>query len=149
MRCLAGVLGLTAAVRLLQRGHHVRVLEREAESDELAAGFVVEPEGAGRMAGAPVHLEKFYHHLFTSDRQVIAVIQELDLGDELVWPRPPTVTLLHGRIAQLDSSSSVLRFNPISPMARVRLAAGLALLKLCCHRLCPSKVVERRRGSGA
>ncbi len=125
-----GVLGLTAAVRLLQRGHHVTVFEREAEPGGLAAGFVVEPEGAGRLAGAPVYLDRFYHHIFTSDRHVIALIRELKLGDELVWPRPQTVTLLNGRTTQLDSPSSVLRFNPISPMARVRLAAGLALLKL-------------------
>lgn len=125
-----GVLGLTVALRLLRRGHAVRVFEREAEPGGLAAGFVVAPEGTGDLAGAPVYLEKFYHHLFTSDRRVIALIREVGLGDALVWPRPQTVTLLRGKVTQLDSPASVLRFRPISLAARLRLAAGLAILKL-------------------
>src|SRR4051794_7584689 len=87
-----GVLGLTAAYRLLQRGHRVTIFEREAEAGGLAAGFVagfvVEPEGAGRLAGGPVYLDKFYHHLFRSDHRITALIEELGLGDDLEWRRP-------------------------------------------------------------
>ena len=30
-------------------------------------------------------LEAFYHHIFTTDTTIIALIEELGLGDRLVW----------------------------------------------------------------
>jgi protoporphyrinogen oxidase len=125
-----GVLGLVAALRLAERRHHVRLFEREAEPGGLAAGFVVEPEGSGALAGRPVYLEKFYHHLFQSDHAITALIKELGLGGELEWLRPLTVTLSGGRIYQLDSPLSLLRFPPVPLAGRLRMAAALAFLKL-------------------
>lgn len=125
-----GVLGLTTALRLLQRGHRVTLFEREAEAGGLAAGFVVAPEGAGAVAGEQVWLEKFYHHLFASDRHITKLIQEVGLGDALEWQRPLTVTLRDGSVGQLDSPLSLLRFKPMPLVDRVRTAAALAYLKL-------------------
>ncbi|HEX2171957.1 MAG TPA: FAD-dependent oxidoreductase, partial [Dehalococcoidia bacterium] len=65
-----GVLGLTAALRLAERGHRVTVYEKEPEAGGLAAGFRVRD----------AWLEKFYHHLFESDTAIIALIRELGLG---------------------------------------------------------------------
>jgi protoporphyrinogen oxidase len=115
-----GALGLTAALRLAQRGESVMLFEREPEPGGLAAGF---PLG-------PSHLEKFYHHLFRSDRDAIALIQELGLGERLVWPRPVTAALIGGRQYQLDSAPAVLRFPPLTPLQRLRLAAVVGYLRL-------------------
>src|SRR5213594_1144114 len=100
----AGALGLTVALRLAQRGEDVVVIEREALPGGLAAGFEVEPG---------IWLEKFYHHLFASDRHAIGLINELGLGDDLRWLRPLTVTLRDGAAHQLDSPISLLRFAPL------------------------------------
>jgi protoporphyrinogen oxidase len=99
----AGALGLTVAYRLALRGESVVVIEREAIPGGLAAGFQVEPG---------MWLEKFYHHLFRGDRHAIGLINELGLGDDLVWRRPLTVTLRDGKVHQLDSPISLLRFRP-------------------------------------
>lgn len=115
-----GALGLTAALRLAQRGEQVVLFEREPAPGGLAAGF---PLG-------PSYLEKFYHHLFRSDTQAIALIEELGLGDRLVWPTPKTSTLVGGRAYQLDSPASVLRFPPLSVFDRLRLAAAIGYLRL-------------------
>lgn len=111
---------MTCALRLLQRGESVVLFERESTPGGLAAGF---PLGSS-------HLEKFYHHLFRSDTEAVALIEEMDLGDRLVWPRPKTSTLIGGHRYQLDSPASVLRFPPLSVLQRLRLAAALAYLRL-------------------
>ena len=119
----AGALGLTVALRLAQRGEPVTVLEREPAAGGLAAGFP--------FPGMPnTYLEKFYHHLFRSDRDAIALIDELGLGARLVWPRPTTACLVHGRAWPLDSARRVLGFGPLSPLDRLRLGAAIAYLKL-------------------
>jgi len=117
----AGVLGLSVALRLRQRGHDVVVLERADLPGGLAASFEIE-DG--------VWLEKFYHHLFRSDRAAIALIDELGLSDRMVWTQPVTTVLRDGRIYPLDSPRSVLAFDPLPVVDRLRLGAGVALLRL-------------------
>jgi protoporphyrinogen oxidase len=116
----AGALGLTVAMRLAQRGERVTILEREPLPGGLAAGFEIEPG---------MWLEKFYHHLFRSDRRAIAMIGELGLGDRLEWRQPVTATLVDGRQHQLDSPMSLLRFDPLPLTDRIRMGAALAVLK--------------------
>jgi protoporphyrinogen oxidase len=116
----AGALGLTAAIRLAQRGERVTVIERALLPGGLAAGFELEPG---------MWLEKFYHHLFRSDTRAIATIADIGLADRLEWRAPLTATLVNGRIHQLDSPVSLLRFSPLPTAARLRMGAVLAVLK--------------------
>ncbi len=101
-----GALGLTAALRLSQRGHSVTVIEREPLPGGLAAGFEIEPG---------IWLEKFYHHLFRSDTTAVRLITEMGLGDRLEWHRPVTATLRDGVFHQLDSPSQPPPLRPAPP----------------------------------
>jgi len=116
----AGALGLTVALRLAQRGERVTVIEREELPGGLAAGFEIEPG---------MWLEKFYHHIFRSDRRAIAMIEELGLGAKLEWKQPLTATLVQGKPHQLDSPASLLRFSPLPLTDRLRMGVSLAALK--------------------
>ncbi len=115
----AGALGLTAAYRLAQRGLSVTVIERENVLGGLAAGF---PVGS-------TYLDRFYHHLFRTDRRIVALLAELGLDDRLLWLRPKTGVLHRNRRYQLDSPLSLLRFTPLSPADRLRMGVALAFLK--------------------
>jgi protoporphyrinogen oxidase len=117
----AGALGLTVAYRLAQRGERVVVLEREPIAGGLAGGFEIEPG---------LWLDKFYHHLFRGDTKAIGLINELGIGDKLVWRRPLTVSLRDGAVHQLDSPTSLLRFKPLPIQDRMRMGAALAYLRL-------------------
>ncbi|GAC1623366.1 MAG: NAD(P)/FAD-dependent oxidoreductase [Chloroflexota bacterium] len=114
-----GALGLTAALRLVQRGEDVVLFEREPMPGGLASGFKL----------GPSFLEKFYHHLFRSDSAAIGLIEEMGLGAKLIWPRPKTSTLIGGKRYQLDSAMTVLRFGALPPIDRLRLGAATAYLR--------------------
>src|SRR3954467_3434459 len=115
----AGALGRAGARRLARGGARVTVFEREPMAGGLTAGFKVGPNW----------LDKFYHHLFRTDRRMIGLFDEMGLGDRLQWGRPPTAVLRNAQIRRLDGPLEVLKFSPLSPVARVRLGIGVAMLK--------------------
>ncbi|MCC6175231.1 MAG: NAD(P)/FAD-dependent oxidoreductase [Chloroflexi bacterium] len=115
----AGILGLAGARRLVQGGARVTVFEREPLPGGLVVGFKI----------GQSWLERYYHHLFRSDRRTIGLIDEVGLGGRMVWGRPPTAILRRGQIRRLDGPLEVLRFTPLSFPARLRLGMGVAALK--------------------
>lgn len=117
----AGVLGLTVALRLAEQGHDVEVLERDVVPGGLAAGFEVAPD---------IWLERFYHHIFQTDTAAIRLIEEVGVGANLAWFRPVTTVMTGGRVLQLDSPASLLRFDPLPFASRLRMAAALAIIKV-------------------
>jgi protoporphyrinogen oxidase len=120
-----GALGLTLAWRLAQAGERVVVFEREGEAGGLAAGFRVGTDGEN----GP-WLEKFYHHLFATDSDAIALINELGLGAKLSWRTPNSSMLIGGKPYRLDSDPrSILSLAPLPLLDRLRLGAGGAALK--------------------
>lgn len=115
-----GAMGLTAAYRLASAGHQVIVIEKMDVLGGLAAGFPI----------GPSYLERFYHHLFGTDRDVVALIDELGLGDKLVWQKPTTSILWQGERRQFDDPVSVLRYTPLPFFDRLRVGMVVASLKL-------------------
>ncbi|HEX5158733.1 MAG TPA: NAD(P)/FAD-dependent oxidoreductase [Ktedonobacterales bacterium] len=118
-----GALGLTLAWRLARAGERVVVYERESLAGGLASGFRVGDAQSGPW------LEKFYHHLFRTDRDAIALIGELGLADKLYWGRPNTSSLIDGKPWRLDGALPVLKFSPLPVVDRLRLGAIAALMK--------------------
>jgi protoporphyrinogen oxidase len=113
-----GVAGLTAAYRLLQAGHEVTVLEAGPELGGLVRTF-----DAG---GEP--LECFYHHIFTTDTVIIDLINELGLGDRLVWHDSKVGFYHDGKIWPFVTPMDLLRFKPLPFIDRLRLGlTGLYL----------------------
>ena len=115
----AGVAGLVCAYRLSQQGHVCDVYERWPGLGGQAATLDV---GGGHL------LELYYHHLFTSDRHIVALYEELGMGDELEWHPSSMAFFVDGRQWAFDTPLDLLRFGPLSPPARLRM--GLAVLAL-------------------
>ncbi len=115
-----GALGLMTAYRLAQAGQTVMLFEQEEMAGGLAAGFRI----------GESWLEKFYHHIFRSDKTVIKIIEELGLGERLDWSSPRTVSFINGKNYQLDSPLSLLRFRPWRFDERIRVGAVMAFLKV-------------------
>jgi protoporphyrinogen oxidase len=116
----AGVAGLVAAYRLSQAGHACAVYERWPGLGGQAATLDV---------GGGLRLERYYHHLFTTDRQITALFDELGLEDELEWRESTTAMLARGRLWPFTTPRDLLRFGPMPPPARVRMGAAAVALQ--------------------
>ena len=116
----AGVAGLVAAYRLTQAGHEVDVYERWPGLGGQAATLDV---GDGHL------IERYYHHLFTSDRHIIELYDELGMHDELEW-RPSRMGMFtHGEAHPFTSPMDLLRFTPMSLPARARMGAAVVWIQ--------------------
>ncbi|MEJ7892319.1 MAG: NAD(P)/FAD-dependent oxidoreductase [Solirubrobacteraceae bacterium] len=112
----AGVAGLTAALRLGEAGHVCDVYERWPGLGGMAATIDV---GGGH------RLERYYHHLFTSDRHISELYAELGMPDELEWRDSTQAFFIGGRQWPFTSPLDLLRFKPLSPLSRVRMGAAV------------------------
>jgi protoporphyrinogen oxidase len=104
----AGYTGLTAAYRLLQAGYRVEIFERSHQVGGLAMSF--------DLGGAA--LEKYYHHLFTSDSDITDLADEL--GVAIDWPSPQMGMFHGGKVYPFTTPTDLLRFSPLSLADRVR-----------------------------
>ena len=91
----AGAAGLSAAYDLVGLGHQVTIYEAAAHTGGLAAGFK-EPHWDWTM-------EKFYHHWFQSDKDVLGLIDEIGARDKVLFPRPITAIYYQGQFHPFDS----------------------------------------------
>jgi protoporphyrinogen oxidase len=142
----AGVAGLTAAYRLTSAGHAVDVYERWPGLGGQAATLD---------AGDGVRLERYYHHLFTTDRHITELFAELGLPEELEWRESTTAMLARGRLWPFTTPGDLLRFKPMPPLDRVRMgAAAVALQRFAgrpepYERITAREWIERRMGRAA
>jgi len=115
----AGIAGLTAALRLMQAGCDVRVIERYPRPGGLARVLEV--------GGEP--LEAFYHHLFTSDTAYVSLAEELGVAQLIDWLPSRMGIWTEGRPWDFGTPASLLRFRPLRAIDKLRFAASTLLLQ--------------------
>ncbi len=98
----AGYSGMAAAWDLRKAGHDVTIFESADYVGGLASGF--------KEPGWKWSVEKFYHHWFASDKDMLGLIQELGLSDKVLFPRPYTVMYHDGKFYPLDSIIKAILF---------------------------------------
>lgn len=113
--------GLTAAYELGKRGHSVTLFEAAPALGGQAGTFEV--EGA--------RLERFYHHLFMADLDMIDLVRELGIDNKMLWVQPRMGLYHAGRVHDFGTPQSLLAFPHLSLPAKVRFAVvTLFLMKL-------------------
>jgi protoporphyrinogen oxidase len=142
----AGVAGLTAAHRLSLAGHAVDVYERWPGLGGQAATLDV---GGGH------RLERYYHHLFTSDRHIARLYEELGMPDELEWRDSTNAFFIEGRQWPFNTPLDLLRFKPLSLAGRIRMGASVLAIQKFGREPGPyegvtaASWIRRRMGQGA
>ena len=114
----AGATGLPAAYDLLKAGHEAIVYE--------AAPFIGGHASTFDVGGE--RLERGYHHWFTSDTDIIELVEEIGLGHTIRWIDSTVGTLHDGRIYDFVTPIDLIKYKPLSILDRIRL--GLTTLRL-------------------
>ena len=117
----AGAGGLAAAWELTRAGRKVTIFEAADRVGGLAAGF--------RDENWDWTLEKFYHHWFASDHDILGLAAEMGVRDKVLFPRPKTSFWIDGKSVRSEISPSAL-FLPLSLGATMRMALAGAYVKL-------------------
>jgi protoporphyrinogen oxidase len=115
-----GVLGVSLALRLAQQGARVTVVERGPSLGGLAGTF----DFGGH------EVDRFYHVITPSDQRMIAMAEELGLGDQLRFTPVGAGFFANGEMHDFNGVGDLLRFSPLSPPARLRLGVFVAQCQL-------------------
>ena len=118
----AGATGLAAAHDLLAAGHTVTIIEAANKPGGLAAGF--------KQPNWDWSLEKFYHHWFASDADLLRLASDIGVRERVLFKRPTTVSFWNGAFYPLDSPMAALTFPGLSLLDKVPFGLSTIYLKL-------------------
>jgi len=108
-----GITGLVVGYRMLQKGHKVTIFEKSNDLGGLLGGF--------KTASNAASLEKAYHHIFKTDKEIINLIEELGLTNKLKWYESKTALFYDGTIYPFAGVMDLLKFKPLNLIDKLRL----------------------------
>ena len=114
----AGIGGLTIGYELSKKGYVATVFEKEKEVGGLLSDFEIEGE----------KLEKTYHHIFKTDKEIIDLIEELGLQNKLRWHKSSIGLYYNGKMYPFLGAIDLLKFKGLGFIDKFRL--GLIYLWL-------------------
>ncbi|MGN6196996.1 MAG: NAD(P)/FAD-dependent oxidoreductase [Ginsengibacter sp.] len=107
----AGMLGMTLALRLSQKGYKVTIYE----SAEKVGGLT----GSWEMDG--VVWDKFYHVILMSDLNTRKILKEIGLEKDLNWVETKTGFYSNGKLYSMSNLVEFFKFPPINLFDKFRL----------------------------
>jgi protoporphyrinogen oxidase len=116
-----GMLGLTLAHRLAQRGKRVTLFEAEAFLGGLASAWSLQG----------VVWDRHYHVILLSDSHLRGLLRELALDEEIRWVETRTGIYAGGTLYPLSNSLDYLRLPFLSLSDKLRLAATIVYGSRC------------------
>lgn len=117
-----GFTGLSTAFSLSCLNHKVTVFEKEETLGGLSGTF--------KLPSWKWNVEKHYHHWFTNDSAVLALVRQLGLSKKLFFPKALTSLYYKDRIYPFNAPSHVLSFPHLSLFERLRTGTVSLFLKL-------------------
>ena len=106
-----GILGMTLALRLSQKGYKVTIFE----SAEKAGGLT----SSWKMDG--VTWDRFYHVILMSDFNTRKILKELGLENDLNWVETKTGFYSDGKLYSMSNLVEFFKFPPINLIDKFRL----------------------------
>lgn len=110
-----GVLGMTLALRLAQRGQAVTLFEGAPYLGGVASAWHL----------GDIIWDRHYHVILHSDTCLRSLLRELVLEDGLQWNKAQTGFFIGSRLYSLSNAFEFLRFPPLSLVEKARLAVTI------------------------
>jgi protoporphyrinogen oxidase len=111
----SGFIGLTLALRLVERGERVTVFESAPEIGGLASAWQI----------GDVTWDRHYHVTLLSDSFTRKVVGELGLGDEFNWVETKTGFYTDGKLVSMSNTAEFLKFPPLDLISKFRLGGTI------------------------
>lgn len=115
-----GLAGLCAALDLSAQGADVTIYEKYPNFGGLASAFDI----------AGTKLERFYHHVFSTDLDLLYLMDELGLQDKMRWSKDDNGNFYDGKCYPNSPAWRILFFSPLTILDRLRLAFSAKYLSL-------------------
>ncbi|MCU0473458.1 MAG: NAD(P)/FAD-dependent oxidoreductase [Bacteroidales bacterium] len=111
-----GIMGMTLALRLAQKGDRVTILESAPKLGGLTSA--IDMDG--------IKWDRFYHVILLSDLNTRRIIKEIGLESELKWVETKTGFYSGGKLYSMSNIFEFLKFPPINLFDKLRL--GLTII---------------------
>lgn len=111
----SGFLGLTLALRFVERGHAVTIFEAAPEIGGLAAAWDV----------GDIVWDKHYHVTLLSDSFTRKIVEDIGLGNEFEWVQTKTGFFTDGKLYSMSDSLEFLKFPPLGLVSKLRLGGTI------------------------
>ncbi|MBN2381521.1 FAD-dependent oxidoreductase [bacterium] len=115
----AGMTGLACALSLVGQQHDVVVLDADNKPGGLLASYQFDQ----------YTIEKYYHHFFSYDQNLLELIEQLELNHDLVWKKASTGYYHQGHVYNLDTPREILMFRGLSLIDKFFLAKAMLMIK--------------------
>ena len=115
-----GPTGLAAAWELSKRGVNITLYERDAN------------EIGGLAGAAPInetYIDRFYHHIFTSDTDILDLINEMGLSEDMLWVEPKNGIFINGILYPFTSPLDLITLPEVSLIGRFRMGLSVLMAK--------------------
>jgi protoporphyrinogen oxidase len=110
-----GMLGLTLALRLAQKGKKVTVFESGNQAGGLASSWKI----------GDIQWDKYYHVILMSDFYLRDLLKDIGLDNELVWNETKTGFYTDGKLYSMSNTFEFLKFPPLNLIDKLRLGATI------------------------
>ena len=114
-----GITGLTLGYYLSKKGHRPVIFEKDSELGGLISAF--------ELYGA--RLEKYYHHIFASDKHTLELIKDLGLSEKIDWLESSIGLFYKGKTYSFSAPLDLLRFPHLSLISKLRAGLGTIYLQ--------------------
>lgn len=117
----SGLAGLSAGYRLC-KSNEITVFEKDPDIGGMSASYSLDH------SGKKYFIEKYYHHIFRSDSELLALIKELGLEKQMLWLEGKNAYFVDGKNYPMNTPVEILHFSPLSVLDLTKL--GLLVLRI-------------------
>ena len=75
-------------------------------------------------------IERYYHHIFRSDSELLALIKELGLEKQMLWLEAKNAYFVDGKNYPMNTALEILHFSPLSIFDLAKLALLVLRIRL-------------------